>query len=115
MGVIAGTLMEHYGAENDGDALMAVADLALDVNPRNSVAMVWKANAYYLQLQQRYVSRYPNAADIPPAQVADYRHLSRENLAWFAKAEALGWTPMTPEQEADYLKTIQREKARREP
>ncbi|MGY0556523.1 MULTISPECIES: transglutaminase family protein [unclassified Lysobacter] len=112
-GVIASSLMEHYGAKKDGDALMAVAELALEANPRDPVALVWKANAYYLQLQQRYASKYPNVADIPPAQIADYQRLSRENLAWFAKAEALGWSQKTPEQEANYLQSIQREKARR--
>ncbi|MEL1263274.1 transglutaminase family protein [Pseudoxanthomonas putridarboris] len=113
MGVIASSLMEHYGATKDGDALMAVADLALGANPKDPVALVWKANAYYLQLQQRYVSKYPNATNIPPAQVADYQHLSRENLVWFSKAEALGWVQKTPEQEASYLQSIQREKTRR--
>jgi regulator of sirC expression with transglutaminase-like and TPR domain len=113
VGVIASTLMEHYGARKDADALMAVADLALSANPTDSVAMIWKANAYYLQLQQRYVSKYPNPADLPVAHHEDYRRLSRENLAWFVKAEGLGWTEKTPEQEADYLQSIQREKARR--
>lgn len=81
VGVIASTLMEHYGAKKDGDALMAVADLVLGVNPKDPAALVWKANAYYLQLQLHYVSQYPDAADVPPEQVADYERLSRENLA----------------------------------
>lgn len=113
VGVIASTLMEYYGAQQDGDALLEVADLALAANPKDPVALVWKANAYYLQLQERYVRRYPNAANIPPAQVADYQRLSRENLVWFAKAEELGWIQKTPEQEATYLQSIERERARR--
>lgn len=113
VGVIASTLMEHYGAKKDADALMEVADLALGANPKDSVAMIWKANAFYLQLQQRYVSTYPNAADVPAAQHADYKRLSQENMAWFAKAEDLGWMQKTPDQEASYLKSIQRETARR--
>src|SRR5690606_28310232 len=71
-GVISSALMAYYGALRDGDALMEVADLALAVNPHDPVAMVWKANAYYLQLQERYVSRYPDATDIPLAQHDDY-------------------------------------------
>lgn len=114
VGVIASTLMEHYGAQQNGDALLEVTDLALTANPNDPVALVWKANAYYLQLQARYVRRYPNAADILPAQVADYQRLSRENLTWFAKAEKLGWTQKTPEQEETYLQSIRRERARRE-
>ncbi|WP_407352161.1 transglutaminase family protein [Luteimonas sp. R10] len=109
LGPIAGTLMEHYGALKDGSMLLEVADMALAANPKDVVAMVWKANAYYLQLQERYVERYPDPADIPPAQIADYERLRRENLAWFDKAEQLGWVPRTPEQEAAYLQSIQQQ------
>ncbi len=113
VGVIASTLMEHYARKGDGDALMAVADLALAANPKDTVAMVWKANAYYLQIQERYRKPYPNAADIPADKVADFQRLSRENLAWFERAEALGWAQKTPEQDAAYLQSIQREKTKR--
>lgn len=112
VGAIAGTLMEHYGAKKDADALMAVADLALAANPKDPVAMIWKANAYYIQTDQRIQSKYPNAVDVPPELRDEYRRLSRENLAWFAKAEELGWAPKTPEQEEKYLQSIQREKGR---
>lgn len=113
VGVIASTLMEHYAREGDGDALMAVADLALAANPKDTVAMVWKANAYYLQIRERYQNKYPNASDIPADKMADFQHLSRENLAWFEKAEALGWAQKTPEQDAAYLQSIKREKTKR--
>lgn len=113
VGVIASTLMEHYAREGHGDALMEVADLALAANPKDTVAMIWKANAAYLLIQSRYQRKYPNAADIPPGLVPDFQRLSQENQAWFAKAEALGWSQKTPDQEASYLQSIQREKARR--
>lgn len=113
VGVIASSLMEHYGAQKDADSLMAVADLALAANPEDPVAMIWKANAYYLQTQQRITTKYPNAADVPPELHGEYRRLTQENLAWFAKAESLGWTQKTPEQEENYLQSIQRERARR--
>lgn len=90
VGVISSTLMEHYAREGNADALMAVADMALLANPKDTVAMVWKANAYYLQLKARYQRKYQNAAEMPVDQVPDYQRLSRENLAWFEKAEALG-------------------------
>lgn len=113
VGVIASTLLEHYGAKKDGDAVMAVADLALAANPKDPVALIWKANAYYLQTQQRIMSKYPNAADVPPDLHDEYRRLTQENLAWFAKAEQLGWVQQTSEQEANYLQSIQGEKERR--
>lgn len=113
VGVIASTLMEHYAREVDGDGLMSVADLALAANPKDTVAMVWKANAYYLQLRDRYQRKYPKAEDIPKELVPGFQRLSRENLTWFGKAEALGWAQKTPEQDAAYLQSIQHEKAKR--
>ncbi|MEE7558943.1 hypothetical protein HH299_03830, partial [Xanthomonas sp. Kuri4-2] len=113
VGVIASTLMEHYGAQEDGESLLEVSDLALSANPRDPVALVWKANAYYLQLQQRYVLKYPSVADIPSSRVPEFQRLSRENLDFFSKAEQLGWIQKTPEHEATYLQSIQHEKAKR--
>lgn len=113
VGVMASTLMEHYAAKKNGDALLAVAELALAANAKDPVALVWKANAYYILLQERYVKRYPTAREIPPALHDDFRRLSSANLAWIARAEQLGWTETTREQEAIYLQSIQREKAQR--
>lgn len=114
VGVMASTLMEQYAAQQRGDDLLAVAEMALAANPKDTVAMVQKANAYYLQLQDRYVRKYPRAEDIPQNERADFQRLSRENLAWFAKAEQLGWAPQTPEQEEKYLQSIQRQNGQRE-
>lgn len=114
VGVMASTLMEHYAAQKRGHDLLAVADMALAVNSKDVVAMIWKANAYYLQLQQQYVSRYPTPLDIPAAMRDDYARLSRDNLAWFRKAEALGWVAPSVEKEENYLQSIEREKARTE-
>lgn len=113
VGVIASTLMEHYAREGDGDALMEVADMALAANPKDTVAMIWKANAAYLLIQSRYQRKYPNVADIPSGLAPDFQRLSRENRVWFAKAEALGWEQKTPDQDANYLQSVEREKARR--
>lgn len=115
VGIMASTLMEEYAAEKRGDDLLAVAEMVLAINPTDTVAMIHKANAYYLQLQTGYVSKYLRPVDIPQAKQADFRRLSRENLAWFSKAEQLGWTPKTLEQEEKYLQSIQREKERGEP
>lgn len=113
VGVMASTLMEHYARERDGEALMALADLALKANPKDTVAMIWKANAAYLLIQSRYQQRYPRPENIPPGLIGEYQRLSQENHAWFARAEALGWAQKTPEQDAAYLKSIQHEKSKR--
>jgi regulator of sirC expression with transglutaminase-like and TPR domain len=113
VGVMASTLMEHYARKHDATSLMTVADLALKANPKDTVAMVWKANAYYLQIEDRYWNKYPKATDIPSDKVDDYKRLSRENLAWFNKAEALGWAQTTQQERTDYLQSIEHEKAKR--
>lgn len=110
VGVMASSLMEHYAAQKRGDDLLAVAEIALAANPKDTVAMVHKANAYYLQLQDGYISKYARPVDIPEDKQADFQRLSRENLAWFTKAEQLGWAPKTPEQEEKYLQSVQRQK-----
>ncbi len=113
VGVMASTLMEGLAAKKQADDLMAVADMILAVNPQDTVAMVQKANAYYLQLQERYHAKYPRPVDIPVDLQADYQMRSRENLAWFEKAEALGWTPPTAINREWYLQSIQDEKTKR--
>nr|WP_244292546.1 transglutaminase family protein [Xanthomonas hyacinthi] len=45
VGVMASTLMEHYTAKKQGDALLAVAELALTANPKDTVAMIQKATS----------------------------------------------------------------------
>ena len=114
VGVIVSTLMEHYGRQDDGDALMVVADLALAANSKDTVAMIWKGNAHFLQLRDRYLRKYQKVAEIPADKVAEFQRLDRENLAWFEKAKALGWEQKSPEQDTAYLQSIQREKAKRE-
>lgn len=113
VGVMASTLMEKLAAQKRGDDLMEVADMILAANPKDTLAIIQKGNAYYLQLQDRYASKYPKAADIPKDEQADFERLSRANLAWFTKAEQLGWAPKMPEQEERYLQSIQREKGKR--
>ncbi len=113
VGVMASTLMEALAANRRADDLMVVADMVLAANPTDVVAIIQKANAYYLQLQQRYNSRYARPADIPPELQADYAMRSRANLEWFAKAEALGWHPPTAQNRSRYLQSIDQEKEKR--
>ncbi len=113
VGVMASTLMEALAAERRADDLMAVADLVLAVNPTDVVAIVQKANAYYLQLQERYNRQYARPIDIPSTLQADYAMRSRANLEWFARAEALGWRPPTTQNRTRYLQSVNHEKETR--
>jgi hypothetical protein len=103
------TLMEFY--REQPVRRMAVADLALQADPLDVTAMLHKGGAYYGLLKQHYTSRYRSAADIPPEKRAEFEALSEGNRAWFAKAEALGWTETTKTPDANYLQVIQRTKA----
>ena len=113
VGVMASTLMEELSAKKRADDLMSVADMVLAVNPKDTVAIIHKANAYYLQLEQRYQSKYPRPADIPVTLQEDFKMRQRENLTWFDKAEALGWQPPTAQNTGNYLQSVEREKTQR--
>lgn len=114
VGAIAATLMEDLAAKKRADDLMTVADMLLGVNPKDVVAIIQKANAYSLQVDQRYKSHYPRPIDIPPELQADYAMRAHANLEWFSKAEALGWTQASAQNQARYLQSVDQEKTKRE-
>lgn len=111
IGVMLGTLMEFDNASGQHERQIAIAECALSLNPDDVVAMQQLGGANYKLIQERYRSRYPTPAQIPVELRPDFERISRENLRWYAQAEALGWTPPTPEQGAAYLGVIQRQKA----
>lgn len=88
--VMASTLMEFYGRQRQYERQLAVADLALTVDPRDVVAMAHKGAAYYLLLRDRFMQPYPDPSQIPKDRIPEFRHLSQENLRWYDSAEALG-------------------------
>ncbi|WP_242108183.1 transglutaminase family protein [Luteimonas aquatica] len=91
VGVMAGTLLEFYGQQGQQNRRIAVADLLLQANPKDTFAMLQKGNAYFRMLEQRYITKYRSPAAIPAAQRQDYETLRHNNDLWFSKAEALGW------------------------
>lgn len=109
--IMMSTLMEFYGQQGQQDRRIAVADLALQADQKDTFAMLQKGNAYFRMVEQRYMTKYPSPAAIPAAQRKDFEMLQRNNDLWFDKAEALGWAMPTQAQEANYLQTIQRTKA----
>ncbi len=108
------TLMAFYNQRRQPERMLAAADLVLEVDPTSVVAMQGKGAAYYWLLEQRYKSKYPLASQIPPGQQDDYLYLSRQNLMWYEKAEALGWRAWTPAQQDQYLQAIERERTVRQ-
>jgi regulator of sirC expression with transglutaminase-like and TPR domain len=108
--VMASTVMEHYRQENRQDLRDQVATAILSVDPHNVTAMLHKGSAALQLAKQRYLDRYPRLSDMPSDQRRNAEQLLRENLDWFAKAEALGWREPSVAQNIIYQHTVQQAK-----
>jgi len=113
IGAMLSTLMISYDRRRP-EAVIALANLALEANPKDASAMIFEANAYYDLFKKRYTDRYPDPKDIPAAELKEAIWMSHQNPYWGHKAQALGWVQETPQQTQEYLDSVAREKARRE-
>lgn len=111
LGVIASTLMEHYGDINRQNHRIQVANLALEANPKDTEAMLQKGNAYFKLMKAAYMDRYRSPDEIPMDKREEFAILSQSNIRWFQQAEGLGWIEPTATQDANYLQGIQRKQA----
>lgn len=109
--VMMATLMEFYGQQGQQGDRIAIADMALQANPKDVVAMLQKGNAYFRFMQVRYLSRYRSPDEMTPAERLDFDGLQRNNHLWFERAEALGWKVPTQAETAAYQLDIQRTRA----
>ena len=103
--------MESYGTRGLQTQRIAVADLLLQLNPKDVSAMLHKGSAYSRLVKERYTSKFQSLDQLTAAQRAEFEMLGRSNRLWFDKAEALGWREPAKEQDADYLRRIQQVKA----
>lgn len=108
------TLMEFFRRSGRYEDVLAVADLALAINPTDVTAMLHKGSVYYRLMDRDYMSKYPNPDDIPLENRGHYEMLSQSNLFWFGTAESLGWAEPSSSQGENYLQVIERAKNRRE-
>jgi regulator of sirC expression with transglutaminase-like and TPR domain len=108
--VIMEMLVEHYYETKQAEQQLALTDLLLNANPNDIPVMIFRGDAFAQLSDQRY-KRYGSPKNIPAAKRSDYLGLEYNNQATFAHAEALGWTPETPEHKAAYLQWIQQVKA----
>ena len=105
--VMTATLMEFYGQSGQQEARIALADLALQINPKDVTAMLQKGNAYFRLMGQGDAASGVSVGSNQHRLRPDSDALRRSNLFWFEKAEALGWRmPSRPDNEA-YRRTIQ--------
>lgn len=113
VGAMLLTLLEFHSQRREPVPSLALADLILELDPKNAAAMLWKSSAYYWLIQQRFKDVYPLAAQIPLELRHEYLHFSEQNIRWGKAAEALGYRESTLAQNADYLKSIVEEKDER--
>lgn len=113
VGALTHPLMEHAHAMTKQSRRIAISDFALEMNPKDVWAMIHKASASSHLNHERYIDPHGGWQHIPVEFQAESLRLAKENIAWFKRAEALGWTPTTPEQDAAYLAKIRAEKAAR--
>ena len=106
-------LGRHYMHKGDYIKSHYIADLALSLYPKLPRAMLLKGSTYGLQLEESVtkVNQSGKPLDIQTRQKLDL--LVEQNLAWFEKAEGLGWREPPPDADEKYLQTIERFKKQR--
>jgi regulator of sirC expression with transglutaminase-like and TPR domain len=104
--VMMGTLLEFYGQQGLQERRIALANLALEYHPKDVMAMLQKGNAYYRLIKRDFIDKYSNPEDIPAEERAYFAELSRNNILWFDRAEALGWREPSQAANADYLNAV---------
>jgi regulator of sirC expression with transglutaminase-like and TPR domain len=112
LGVVIETLMEHYGKTSQQQRRMALADIALRLDPKSVAALLHKGSACSKLLREQYIGQYQSIDQLSQAQRQEFEKLGRCNAEGFAKAEALGWREETKAENAAYRQSIEEVKAR---
>jgi regulator of sirC expression with transglutaminase-like and TPR domain len=91
--LMASFLVEHHLVTGQFEAAISTADVILQHYPDFAYLLVKKGSAYGALLRHELAGKYKRASDIPSDVKAKIDRWYQENLAAFAKAEALGWRP----------------------
>lgn len=100
-----------YAHTRSPGALLGLAMLVVRLDPKNAGGYVNEANAFFLELQHRYLARHLTPAKLPPGQRADFQALFDSNTRILKRVEAMGWAPPTEAGDKTYLERIGRYKA----
>ena len=100
-----------YAHQRTPGDLLGLAMLVVKLDPKNAGGYVNEANAFFLELQHRYLYRHLTPANLRPEQRADFNALFESNTRILKRVEAMGWAPPTPAGDKEYLDRIQRYKA----
>lgn len=110
--IMVTTLAEYYFEQQEFEKAITISDLTLEYYPRDVEAMVRKGSAYYRLLSKYYLEKYRSPNEIPDRAKGHFGYLSRNNLQWFAKAEALGWREWQRDDDEKYLQSIKEAKSK---
>lgn len=112
--VMADTLMQYYRHHRSADQQLSLTTLVLLHDNKDVSAWIWRGDAYGQMINDRFIKRYGSEQNIPPSEQANFAVLDRNNQQMFHRAEMLGWTAPTAEEDATYLQGIQSLKAQRQ-
>ena len=104
------SLLPYYREKKQPERLLAATDLILKANPKDVYAMTYRGDAYYLLTERRFKSKYTRAEQIPANLRAEYMDYTKQNNAWYEKAEALGWQQWGPKEKQQYLQLFNQNK-----
>jgi regulator of sirC expression with transglutaminase-like and TPR domain len=110
--IIIDTLQEFNKTQGLYERRITIADAVLKVYPKDVTSMLVKGFSYYKLLEKNFINKYPTPAEIPLEERAYYQELGLNNRLWFNNAEALGWREQTEADDAKYLRTIEKVKAK---
>lgn len=92
-------LSEYYFDAGEYEKSIAIAALSVEHYPKFIYGMIKLGNAYHALTVEHFLKKYPTLTQVPIEQRPYYQFLSRNNIGWFQRAEALGW--VQPAQEFD--------------
>lgn len=88
---MANPVLETLINQGDYQKAVALSDIILKINPRESHVILKRGNALGHMIRAEFTDIFPHVALIPPALQPRYKWLITENARMFAQAEALGW------------------------
>lgn len=105
--VMAVVVSEYYAQQQQWQRSIDVANVILKHYPKYVYAMLKVGNAYSRLLQEKI--RFARAkGTVTPIEKTAMDHLYAQNLAWFEKAEKLGWQPPPKSAETQYLNNVRK-------
>jgi regulator of sirC expression with transglutaminase-like and TPR domain len=110
--VMVGTLEQYYRHNRHADEQLGLTTLVLMTDPKDVDAWLWRGDAYARIIEDKFIKKYGSVEKIPPSDQQNYNVLHTNNLRMFERAEELGWVEETEQHKDDYLKMIQKVKAK---